>query len=177
VRKKFRTGTMPVSNGCLRSGLCMVTARCTMSSTFRKRDGDFARVPSARKMRLALSCLLALLFIASGSAIGDDNSWTKQTFHASPDAVFSAARIAISKHHDITDIDLEHRTIYFRVGYSLFEWRYSMIASVESSGGESTVLTIIVDKSKRPSFSWGTGKREIRRIFKWTDHELAAGAR
>lgn len=117
------------------------------------------------------AALVLLLLILSPLAMCQE--WTQHEFSASPDQVYQAAVKVIGLHHEIKSKDPENHIIRFHVGTTAWSWGYNMGLSIEKESENKSSAKVAIEKSGGPAFSWGSGKKEVRKIFQWIEEELA----
>lgn len=125
-------------------------------------------------MKAHISCVVVLLLLNvcnASCAVAQD--WTQHQFNASPARVYQAAVKVIGLHHEIKSKDPENHSIRFHVGTTAWSWGYNMGLSVEAKGDQASVAKVAIEKSGGPALSWGSGKKEVQKIFKWIEDDLA----
>jgi hypothetical protein len=123
-----------------------------------------------------LVTLAFLLVLATGvSADESAPEWSKKTFNAPPDRVFAAALKSIAaQHHEIKTKDEATMLITFHVGMTAWSWGYNMSLKVMPGANNGSDVSIEIARSGGKSVSWGSGKKEVLKIFNGIDKELAA---
>lgn len=129
--------------------------------------------PLAMRRTLVIVGILVCCFSSARIATADDEAWKKHTVRAMPDATFNAALKVISQHHEIRESNKGLHIIRFHVGTTAWSWGYNVTASIEPFGSDSAEITVSIEKSGGPALSWGSGKKEVGKIFKWIDQELS----
>ena len=116
---------------------------------------------------------VALVFAAGVAGDEPAPEWTKRTFAAPPDRVFEAAlkSIAVQK-HEVKSKDETNRTVKFHVGITAWSWGYNMILKVESADNKSSDVSVDIERSGGKAVSWGSGKKEVLKIFNGIEKEL-----
>jgi hypothetical protein len=107
--------------------------------------------------------------------------WAKRDYPASADKVFAAALISIQEQrHEVKSRgDVEYgrvngnRTVDFHVGITSYSWGYNMTLSVVPIDETHARATVAVSRSGGKVVSWGSGKKEVRKILAGIDAELA----
>ena len=124
-----------------------------------------------------LKILVTMLIFASAIAAQEPPpDWSKKTFSAAPDAVFSAALSSIAnQHHEIKSKDELNHVVTFHVGVTAWSWGYNMILKVTPGANETSDVVVEVARSGGKTVSWGSGKKEVEKIFKGINKELAKG--
>lgn len=121
-------------------------------------------------MRSGTVLAVFLLFASAASAAQE---WAQHEFSASPDQVYQAAVKVIGLHHEIKSKDPENHIVRFHVGTTAWSWGYNMGLSIEKEGENRSTAKVAIEKSGGPALSWGSGKKEVRKIFQWIEDELA----
>lgn len=100
--------------------------------------------------------------------------WSKRTFSAPADRVFSAALKSIAaQHHEVKSKDEVNRVVRFHVGVSAWSWGYNMILKVATAENNTSNVFIEIARSGGKAFSWGSGKKEVQKIFNGIEKELS----
>jgi hypothetical protein len=100
--------------------------------------------------------------------------WSKRTFAAPPDQVFAAALNSISaQHHEINSKDPASGTVTFHVGMTAWSWGYNMILKVAPAADNGSDVSVEIARSGGKAVSWGSGKKEVVKIFNGIQSELA----
>jgi len=119
--------------------------------------------------------LLAVALILAASVAADESApdWSKKTFAAPPDRVFAAALKSIeAQHHEVKSIDDATKLITFHVGMTAWSWGYNMVLKVVASANNGSDVSIEIARSGGKAVSWGSGKKEVLKIFAGIDKEL-----
>lgn len=119
--------------------------------------------------------LLAIALILAASVAADEPApdWSKKTFAAPPDRVFAAALKSIeAQHHEIKSKDDGTMVVNFHVGMTAWSWGYNMILKVVAAPNNSSEVSIEIARSGGKAVSWGSGKKEVLKIFAGIDKEL-----
>ena len=119
--------------------------------------------------RHALLVVFTTMICAVSVAAQD---WKQKQFLASADDVYQAAVKVIGLHHEIKSKDPDNRLIKFHVGTTAWSWGYNMGLSVEPQSDSTSLAKVAIEKSGGPAFSWGSGKKEVDKIFRWIEEEL-----
>jgi hypothetical protein len=127
----------------------------------------------AMRRTLVTVGVLVCCFSTARIATADDEAWKKHTVRASPEATFDAALKVIAQHHEVKGSNKGLHIIRFHVGTTARSWGYNMTASIEPFGRDSAEITMSIERSGGPALSWGSGKKEVGKIFKWIDQELS----
>jgi hypothetical protein len=124
-------------------------------------------------LRILCCCLLLSICVQAA----ERPEWATRTFTGSAADVFLAARASVlEQRHTITGDDVAAGTLHFHVGTSAWSWGYSMVLKVEEmKPGESSV-SIDIDRSGGKAVSWGSGSKEVRKIFAGIDSRLRAAS-
>jgi carbon monoxide dehydrogenase subunit G len=114
--------------------------------------------------------------ILLASALPGAEDWTQQTFQAPADEVYAAAKKVIRQHHEIKSTDDTARTVRFHVGMTAWSWGYNVDLNVEPTGERTSVARATVARSGGKTFSWGSGQKEVKKIWRWMTDELNQNA-
>jgi hypothetical protein len=125
-----------------------------------------------------MNCLrfLTVFLILSSSGYADEPApeWSKKTFSAPADRVFAAALKSIeAQHHEVKSKDDANKVVNFHVGVTAWSWGYNMILKVVSSENNTSNVSIEIERSGGKAVSWGSGKKEVLKIFAGIENELA----
>jgi hypothetical protein len=117
---------------------------------------------------------LCLLF-AVGMALGQETpDWSRQDFAASAADVYAASIKSIQQqHHEIKSTDDVHRSVDFHVGTTAWSWGYNMTLAVSPIDDTHSRVTIGISRSGGKAVSWGSGKKEVLKIFAGIDKQLS----
>jgi hypothetical protein len=123
--------------------------------------------------RLSLAILAVLLF--GTVLLGQESSdWAKRDYAAPADQVFAAALKSIqAQHHEVKSKDDAKRTVDFHVGTTAWSWGYNMQLAVTPVDSGHSRVVVGVSRSGKKALSWGSGKKEVRKILAGIDAELA----
>ena len=100
--------------------------------------------------------------------------WSKRTFTAPPEQVYAAALNSISaQHHEINSKDPASGTVTFHVGMTAWSWGYNMILKVAPAADNGSDVSVEIARSGGKAVSWGSGKKEVVKIFDGIQSELA----
>lgn len=119
--------------------------------------------------------LLAIALILAARVAADEPApdWSKKTFAAPPDRVFAATLKSIeAQHHEIKSKDDGTMVVNFHVGMTAWSWGYNMILKVVAAPNNSSEVSIEIARSGGKAVSWGSGKKEVLKIFAGIDKEL-----
>ncbi len=127
-----------------------------------------------RKIRLLLALTVVATLSFAQQAQPAPPDWAQKQFDASSDKVFAAAVKSIQEQrHEIKKKDEAAHTIEFHVGTTAWSWGYNMVLTITPvDDGHSKVVTGI-KKSGGDVFSWGSGKKEVKKIYEGMDAALA----
>ena len=115
-----------------------------------------------------------LILAASVSADEPVPDWSKRTFSAAADRVFSAALKSIeAQHHEVKSKDEVNKVVTFHVGVTAWSWGYNMNLKVASAENSTSNVSIEIARSGGKTVSWGSGKKEVEKIFDGIEKELA----
>ena len=125
-------------------------------------------------MKGFLLVIFFALLTASFAASQTAPDWSKKTFSAAPDQVFAAALNSISaQHHEIKSKDPATGVVTFHVGTTAWSWGYNMVLTVTSAAENKSDVSIEIARSGGKAVSWGSGKKEVKKIFDGIDKELS----
>src|SRR5271165_5451562 len=112
----------------------------------------------------------ALLLVVALPAQESAPAWSKRKFNAPPAQVFSAALKSIAaQNHTVKHTDEATKEIFFHVGTTAWSWGYNMVMTVSAEGNNSSVVSIDITRSGGKAVSWGSGQKEVRKIFDGID--------
>jgi hypothetical protein len=117
-----------------------------------------------------------ILTSSTSSILADEPApdWSKRTFSAPADRVFAAALKSIAaQHHEVKSKDEVNRTVSFHVGVTAWSWGYNMILKVASGENNTSNVSTEIARSGGKALSWGSGKKEVEKIFNGIEKELA----
>jgi len=120
--------------------------------------------------------LLTLALIFTFGVVADEPApdWSKKTFPALPDQVFAAALKSIAaQHHEVKSQDEASKVISFHVGTTAWSWGYNMVLKEVPASDNSSDVSIEIARSGGKAVSWGSGKKEVLKIFAGIEKELA----
>jgi hypothetical protein len=117
--------------------------------------------------------VLATVVFTFSSVLLTAQDWTSKQFSSTPDAVYKSAVKVIALHHEIKSKDSESRVVRFHVGTTAWSWGYNVGLSVEPQSSGTSLVKVGIEKSGGPAFSWGSGKKEILKIFNWMEDDLS----
>ena len=100
--------------------------------------------------------------------------WTTKRFASPANDVYKSAVKVIALHHEIKSKDPENRVVRFHVGTTAWSWGYNMGLSVEPQSNGTSLVKVATEKSGGPAFSWGSGKKEVLKIYRWMENDLLA---
>ena len=122
--------------------------------------------------RIAVLALLFLLPI--GFALAEEPpDWSRHEFAAPIDATFAAALKSVQQQrHDVKDIDEKTHTIDFHIGTTAWSWGYDMKLTVTAIDETHCRVAIEISRSGGKALSWGSGKKEVRKIYDGIDRHL-----
>lgn len=132
-----------------------------------------------RKMAILVSAILFFAFLSWGQeqAPPPAPDWSKKTFTAPAADVFPAALKSIAaQHHELKSKDEANKVVSFHVGVTAWSWGYNMVLKVASGENNASNVSIEIARSGGKTVSWGSGKKEVLKIFDGIDKELAKGS-
>lgn len=116
----------------------------------------------------------ALLLSVSLLLAQEAPDWSKRDFDASSSAVFAAALKSIqAQHHEIKSTDNAKHTAEFHVGTTAWSWGYNMKLTVTALDESHSRVVIGISRSGGKAVSWGSGKKEVLKIFNGIASQLA----
>src|SRR5215472_7525466 len=125
-----------------------------------------------KRSLLSVVVFLGLSVVMLGQEVPD---WAKRTYSASIDQVFAAALRSIQEqHHEVQSKDDTNHTVEFHVGTTAWSWGYHMRLTASAVGTGQVQVGVEVSRSGGKAVSWGSGKKEVRKILAGIDAELAA---
>jgi hypothetical protein len=128
-----------------------------------------------RQLRcLALCSVLAV--VASVVGLGQQSpEWARRDYSAPIEQVFAAALLSLQEqHHEVQAKDDINHTVDFHVGTTAWSWGYNMRLTATPLDKERVRVVVGVSRSGGKAVSWGSGKKEVRKILAGIDAELAA---
>ena len=124
---------------------------------------------------LAFLCLLLSSSINLGARETPD--WSQRDFAASAGDVYAAAIKSIQQqHHEIKSTDDAHHSVDFHVGTTAWSWGYNMTLSVSPIDEAHSRVNIGISRSGGKAVSWGSGKKEVQKVFAGIDKQLGGTA-
>jgi hypothetical protein len=124
------------------------------------------------KRSLALTSIF-IFACCLGVAASDSPDWARRTFAAPPNRVYQLALASIERQkHRINSQHAAAHTIHFHVGATAWSWGYNMTMTI-TPAGEGSTAEISIDRSGGKAVSWGSGHKEVGKIFRWMDEQLA----
>jgi hypothetical protein len=118
------------------------------------------------------SAVLAL-GITAFSLVASAQDWRMRQFASPADEVYKSAVKIIGLHHEIESKDPENRLVRFHVGTTAWSWGYNIGMVVEPQTDGTSLAKVAIEKSGGPALSWGSGKKEVLKIFRWIGDDLA----
>lgn len=109
--------------------------------------------------------------------VASAQDWKTKRFASPPDDVYKSAVKVIALHHEIKSKDPENRVVRFHVGTTAWSWGYNVGLSVEPQSNGTSLVKVAIEKSGGPAFSWGSGKKEVSKIFRWMEDDVLASKR
>jgi hypothetical protein len=120
--------------------------------------------------RLVL-CIVAGLLLAGIAFPEEPPDWAKREYAAPVTDVYGAAlKSIVLQHHDVKG--KKDQTIEFHVGTTAWSWGYNMELTVTPVDDTHCRVVVGILRSGGKTFSWGSGKKEVRKIFDGIDAEL-----
>ena len=122
--------------------------------------------------RFTLLSLCLLLISAAMASAAEEPEWAHAKFSQPPDKVFKVALESIERQkHRVEMQNEKDRTIKFHVGTTAWSWGYNMVLTVKPDGTGS-VCDVAIDRSGGKAVSWGSGKKEVEKIYHWMNEQL-----
>jgi hypothetical protein len=119
--------------------------------------------------------LLVFLFLTAAVVAQAPPDWATRDYSAPADQVFAAALLSIQEQrHEVKSKDDGHHTVDFHVGTTAWSWGYNMKLTVTPIDEGHARATVGVSRSGGKTVSWGSGSKEVRKIFAGIDAELAS---
>lgn len=114
--------------------------------------------------------------LAAVLAVGEEiPDWAVRDYAAPADRVFAAALRSIqAQRHEVKSKDDVNHTVEFHVGITAWSWGYNMKLAVTPMKEDQCRVIVGVSRSGGNALSWGSGKKEVRKILAGIDAELAA---
>jgi hypothetical protein len=125
--------------------------------------------------RLVVAVVCWVVLFANPLLAQDAPEWAKRDFDASVSKVYAAALRSIQlQKHEVQRSDPKAYAVDFHVGTTAWSWGYNMRLYVTEIDPEHSRVEIGILKSGGKVLSWGSGKKEVRKILAGIDAELAA---
>ena len=100
--------------------------------------------------------------------------WAKRDYSGSVDQVFAAALSSIQEqHHEVKSKDDVHHSVDFHVGTTAWSWGYNMTLTTTPVENGAVRVIVGISRSGGKAVSWGSGKKEVRKILAGIDAVLA----
>lgn len=123
---------------------------------------------------LSAILLLACLTWAQEPTAQAAPDWSHRTFSAAPGEIFAAALKSIgAQHHEVKSKDEVNNVISFHVGTTAWSWGYNMVLKIAPGENSASTVSIEIARSGGKAVSWGSGKKEVQKIFDGMEKELA----
>lgn len=125
-------------------------------------------------MKRSFLFTLVILFAAAVAFAAEEApEWSQRDFAASPADVYAAAIKSIQQqHHEIKSTDDAHHSVDFHVGTTAWSWGYNMTLTVTPIDDAHSHVVIGISRSGGKAVSWGSGKKEVLKIFAGIDKAL-----
>jgi hypothetical protein len=114
------------------------------------------------------------LGITTLSLVASAQDWRTKQFASTADDVYNSAVRVIALHHEIESKDPGNRVVRFHIGTTAWSWGYNVGLRVDPQPNGTSLVKVAIEKSGGPVFSWGSGQKEISKIFRWIGDDLAA---
>src|ERR1019366_1334806 len=116
---------------------------------------------------------VVLLLVATLPAQESAPAWSRRKFAAPPAQVFTAALKSIAaQNHTVKHTDETTGEIFFHVGTTAWSWGYNMVLTVSREKDNSSNVSVETTRSGGKAVSWGSGQKEVRKIFDGIDKYL-----
>jgi hypothetical protein len=131
-------------------------------------------MPPARSaegmMKSAILVVLCPLLFATIALSQEMPDWSQRDFAAPAADVYAAAIKSVQQqHHEIKSTDDAHHSVDFHVGTTAWSWGYNMTLSVTAIDETHSRVVIGISRSGGKAVSWGSGKKEVLKIFNGID--------
>jgi len=128
-------------------------------------------------MKVTTALLLLVAMAAPILVAQQPPDWATREYAVPADKVFAAALRSIQQQkHEMKTVDHDRNQVTFHVGLTAWSWGYNMMLTVNSlDATHAKVVVAVVSKSGGDALSWGSGKKEVRKILGGIDAEIAAG--
>ena len=124
-----------------------------------------------KRLPLLAAAVLSLTVVMVSEEAPD---WAKREYAAPADQVFAAALKSIqAQHHEVKSKDQAQHSVDFHVGVTAWSWGYNMNLTVTPIDEAHSRVVVGVARSGGKAVSWGSGKKEVRKILAGIDAELA----
>lgn len=124
-------------------------------------------------MKLPAYSVIAIVLLCLTAIAQETPDWAVQEFDGTPDQVYAAAlKSILQQKHDIKSKDTTRRSADFHVGTTAWSWGYNMRLIVDETPSGKSKVTVGILRSGGKAFSWGSGKKEVRKVFAGIDAEL-----
>jgi hypothetical protein len=129
-------------------------------------------------MQRAVFSVLCLLFASTITLRAQETpEWSQRDFAASAADVYAAAIKSIQQQrHEIKSTDDVHHSVDFHVGTTAWSWGYNMTLTITSIDDAHSPVVIGISRSGGKAVSWGSGKKEVQKIFTGIDKQLGGTA-
>ena len=126
-----------------------------------------------KNLALVFACFLLLNTTLVGQTPPPE--WATREYAGNVERVFSAALLSLQEqHHEVKSEDTANHSVEFHVGVTAWSWGYNMRLTATPVDGERVRVVVGVSRSGGKAASWGSGKKEVRKILAGIDAELAA---
>ena len=117
--------------------------------------------------------LLVLILLSAGSFGEEPPDWSRREFAAPINVVYAAAIKSIQRqHHEIKATDDANHAVDFHVGTTAWSLGYNMKLTVTAMDDAHSRVEIGISRSGGKVVSWGSGKKEVLKIFAGIDAQL-----
>jgi hypothetical protein len=132
------------------------------------------QMSKTKQVRALLPAIVVVLLVAFVAA-EQPPDWAIGVYPGPVDRVFAAALLSIQEqHHEVKSRDDAAHTVDFHVGVTSWSWGYNMRLTATPVSDGKVQVVVGVTRSGTKAVSWGSGKKEVRKILAGIDAELAA---
>ncbi len=118
---------------------------------------------------------LGLVLLVAAACAQEAPDWAKRDYDVPASQVYVAALKSIQvQKHEVQSKDAQAFTVDFHVGITAWSWGYNMRLVVTPVNEKRSTATIGILRSGGKAFSWGSGRKEVRKIFAGIDTEISS---
>jgi hypothetical protein len=116
----------------------------------------------------------AVAAVAQQSAPAAPPDWAQREFNAPADKVYAAALQSVKDQlHTIKKEDPAAHTVEFHIGVTAWSWGYNMVLTITPIDDNHVKVLTAIKRSGGEAMSWGSGKKEVKKIYEGMDALLA----